>query len=333
MIPAHLRARLGEEAGGVFYLHGGDEHAKDAAARALARAHLEEATADFNREVLRGREVTPQSLASTLATPPMMAPWRVVTLRETQSLAGSPRLRTVVLEAAASPPPGLALILLCTRPERSRARFYRDLEARCRSMRFEVPRGQELHGWLIGEAQEAFGRSLSEAAARALARAFGSNLPALHHELEKLSALAGEEGGITTEHVRRAGTAIIEQDRWAWFDLVAERKWSEALRGLRILIGHGESGVGLVIGLASHLLRLGAVATGGSAALGAALPGNQKWLVRKYERQARGWTPAGIERALAGLLRVERLLKASGAPDLLLLEHWLLDQDQAAEAA
>ena len=333
MIPAHLRVRLGEEAGGVFYLHGDDEHGKDAAARALARAHLEEATADFNHEVLRGREVTPQLLASTLATPPMMAPWRVVVLKETQALAGSPRLRSVVLEAAASPPPGLALILLCTPPERTRARFYRDLESRCRAVRFEVPRGQELHGWLIGEAQGAFGRSLSEGAARALARAFGSNLPALHHELEKLSTLVGEEGGITTEHVRQAGTAIVEQDRWAWLDLVAERRWPEALRGLGILIGHGESGVGLVIGLATHLLRLGAVATGGSAALGAALPGNQKWLVRKYERQARGWTPAGIERALIGLLRVERLLKASGAPDRLLLEHWLLGLDSAAEAA
>ena len=332
MIPARLRARLGEEAGGVFYLHGDDEHGKGAAARALARSHLEEATADFNHDILHGREVTPQSLDATLATPPMMAPWRVVVLRETQALAGSPRLRSIVLEVAASPPPGLALILLCTPPERTRARFYRDLEARCRSAKFDVPRGQELHGWLIGEAREAFGRSLSEGAARALARAFGSNLPALHHELEKLATLAGE-GGITTEHVRRAGTAIIEQDRWAWFDLVAERRWSEALRGLGILIGHGESGVGLVIGLASHLLRLGAVATGGSAALGALLPGNQKWLVRKYERQARGWTPAGIERALAGLLRVERLLKASGAPDLLLLERWLLEHCPAAEAA
>lgn len=333
MIPARLRARLGEEAGGVFYLHGDDEHGKDAAARALARSHLEEATADFNHDVLHGREVTPQSLDATLATLPMMAPWRVVVLKETQALAGSPRLRSVVLDVAASPPAGLALILLCTPPERTRARFYRDLEARCRSVRFEVPRGQALHGWLIGEARGAFGRSLSEGAARALARAFGSNLPALHHELQKLATLAGEEGGITTEHVRRAGTAIIEQDRWAWFDLVAERRWPEALRGLGILVGHGESGVGLVIGLASHLLRLGAVATGGSAALGALLPGNQKWLVRKYERQARGWTPEGIERALAGLLRVERLLKASGAPDLLLLEQWLLEHGRPAEAA
>lgn len=333
MIPAELRAGLGEQAGGVFYLHGTDEYSKTAAAQALAQAHLESVTADFNYDVLRGSDVTVDSLASTLATPPMMAPWRVVLLKETHELASSPRLRSLVLEVAASPPPGLTLILLCTVPEKSKAQFYRELARSCRSLRFPVPEGRELHRWLIERSQADFGRRLSEGAARALAQALGGSVPALIPELEKLSALVGEGSEITTDDVRRAGTEILEQDRWEWFDLVGERRYLEALRGLEILVRHGESGVGLVIGLTTHLLRLGVVAAGGPGALEAMLPEKQRWLVRRYARQAPRWTLPEIERALAGLLQVDRLLKASRASDGELLESWLLEEASAAEAA
>ena len=335
MIPAGLRAALGDEPGGVFYLHGTDESSKDAAARSLAEAHLDSGTADFNHDVLRGSEVTVDSLATTLATLPMMAPWRVVVLKETHKLATSPRLRALVLEAAAAPPPGLALILVASVPEGSKARFYPELARRCRSVHFRVPTGRALHHWLIERCRVDFGCGLSEGAARALEKALAGSVPALVQELEKLSALVGEGSEITTDDVRRAGTEIPEQDRWKWFDMVGERRYLEALRGLEILIRHGEHEVGLVIGLTTHLLRLGVVAAGGPKALEAALPDEQKWIARKYARnyalQARRWTPAEIERALAGLLQVDRLRKAAGTPHGEILERWLLEA--ASEAA
>ena len=79
--------RLRGQRGGVFYLHGEDHFRKEEVIRALVEAHVDPATRDFNLDQLRGTETDPQTLASVLATPPMMAEWRVVVLREVEGLA------------------------------------------------------------------------------------------------------------------------------------------------------------------------------------------------------------------------------------------------------
>ena len=102
------------------------------------------------------------------------------------------------------------------------------------------------------------------------------------------------------------------------------RKFDEVLRGLRILLAQGESGVGLTVGLATHLLRIGIAVEQGQAALEQVLPPHQKWLSRQIERQADGWSSAAIREGILGLLRVDRLLKASSLSDEHHLEEWLL---------
>jgi DNA polymerase III delta subunit len=105
---------------------------------------------------------------------------------------------------------------------------------------------------------------------------------------------------------------------------VGEGRFEEALDSLGILLGQGENGVGLVIGLATHFLRLGIVAEEGQGALEATLPPHQRWLARPLVAQARGWRPIEVDAALEGLLRVDRLLKASPLSEEHLLEEWLL---------
>ena len=332
MIPTELQAGLGDAAGGVFYLHGQDEHRKEAAARSLIDAHLDPATGDFNYDLIRGSELDIEMLTSALGTPPMMAQWRVVLLREAQALASSRRARALILETAKSPPPGLALILLCTVPERSSARFYKDLEREARGLEFRTPSANDLPAWLMDWSQEAFHHEMEEDAARALAQAVGSDTSTLARELEKLSTLAEKEERITLELVRSAGTRIPRQNRWEWFDLIGQRRFTDALSGLEVLLQHGETGVGLTVGLATHLLRLGVVIDGGSKALEDVLPPNQRWLARRYAGEARGWTLEGLQHALGGLLRVDQLLKASPVSDQHLLESWILQQAAAEEA-
>lgn len=316
----------GKARGGAFYLHGPDEFRKEEAARELISAHLDEATRDFNLDRLRGSEIDVEALASVLGTPPMMAEWRVVVLRETEAMAASPRARDLLVDVARKPPPGLALLLLCTPPSGSSARFYRDLARAGTSLAFPALEPDEVPGWLVDHARSRLGREITERAARALALAAGADAGLLARELEKLDGLAASGEAIDVAHVEAAGTRVPHQDRWAWLDLVGGKRFGEALTGLPVLLQHGESGVGLTLALGSHLLRLGIVVGGGQAALEAALPPRQGWLARKYVAQARRWTEDEVELAVEGLLRVDRMLKASGLSDRHLLETWLLER-------
>lgn len=319
--------------GGAFYLHGDDEFRKEAAVRALLDAHVDPGTRDFNLDLLRGTEVTPETLASVLATPPMMAEWRVVVLREVEGLASSKHARDVLLQTVESPPPGLALIMSCTVPKGSKAKFYSELNRKSQSAEFKEITADDVPGWLMERARETHGVEIEVDAARALGAAIGPNLGILARELEKLTDFVGERARISLQDVDAAGTKLPSQDRWQWFDLVGERRFEEARSALTVLLGQGESGVGLVIGLATHLMRLGVAVDGGQRSLEAVLPGHQKWLARRLASQAKRWSLPRIDFAVRGLLDVDRLLKASPHTDEHFIETWLLSQRAYSEAA
>ena len=322
-----------EPSGGVHYLWGDDEFRKERAARAMIEAHLDPATRDFNFDLLRGSETSLETLASVTGTPPMMAEWRVVLIRETESFANSTKIRAFLKKLATSPPPGLLVVMMASQPSGSKARFYKDMQSLAQSTQFASISEQDAPGWLIAWARETYGRVLEPTAATALASAVGMDLGMLDQELAKLSEVAGEGEPITVETVKAAGTHLPSQDRWAWFDLVGSRKFSEALEGLGILISQGESGVGLVIGLSAHLLRIGVQVTGGSAALQKSLPPHQRWLAKRIGAQARGWTQVELDEALLGLRRADQLLKAASLSDEHILEEWLLARIVLARAA
>ena len=326
MVPRSLRDPLGSEPGGVFFLHGEDEYRKEEVVRLLRDSHLSEDTRDFNLDSLRGSELELEQLASVVATPPMMAAYRVVVVREVEALASSPRARELLVNLASDPPSGLALILSARVPPRSSARFYKDLQRQARSMEFRELGPDDAPGWLMERARVQHDVDLQEEAARGLVAALGFDLGQLAQEVDKLATMVGEGRAITLESVEAGGTRVPRQDRWAWFDLVGRRRFHEALEGLDPLLGHGETGVGLVIGLGTHLLRIGLAVEGGQAALGRALPPNQRWLADRYRTQAGGWTGEEVSRALSGLRDVDHRLKSSPLPDRHHLEWWLLER-------
>lgn len=309
--------------GGAFYLHGPDRFTKERAALALAERHLDPGTRDFNFDQLRGKDTDVETLASMIATPPMMAEWRVVMVREAEALAGSPKARKVLIDAAKAPPPGLALIIVATVPKGSSARFYKDLAKFCGSTEFTGVSDNDLPGWIMSWAREHYDADFKSDAARALAAGVGGNLGILDREIAKLSGMV-ETGPVTARDVERAGMRLPKQDRWRWFDMVGERRFHEARRALPTLFEQGDSGVSLVIGLTAHLLRLGVLVSGGRAALEQVLPRHQQWLAKSLGRQAKGWDAEELGRALEELCAVDQLLKASPLPDHHFLATWLL---------
>ncbi len=310
--------------GGVFFLYGEDEHRKGEAVQALVEAHLDPGTRDFNLDIVEASDVSVDDLARILATPPMMAERRVVVVKGTEVFAGAARSRDLILGLVENPLPDLALILSARIPERSKAKFYQTLIKRTQSVEFARMAPDDVPGWLMEEAKDRFGATLEPDAARALGQAIGTDLGILSREIEKLTAVAGAESRITLEHVRAAGIVLLKQDRWKWFDLVGGRRFREAVAGVRVLLNQGESGVGLTVGLSTHLLRIGLVVESGPRALEEVLPPHQRWLSRQIGAQAGGWSADAIRSAILGLLRVDRLLKASSLSDEHHLEEWLL---------
>lgn len=310
--------------GGAFYLHGDDDWMKGEVARHLVDLHLDPATADFNFDRLRGKDVDVEQLASVLGTPPMMAEFRVVLLSEVEAFAGSKRARKVLFDIVDSPPPGLALVMVGTRPSGSRAKFYGQLEKAATSAKFAPLAHDDVPGWLMARSKDRLGVDMEPEAARALGHAIGPNLGMLTQELEKLAGFVTEGAAITRADVEAAGTYLPTQDRWAWFDLVGAREFDEALRTLPVLMSQGESGVGLVIGLSNHVLRLAVLRLAGPAALEQALPPHQRWLANRLKGQARGWSPDALDAAVAGLRRADRLLKSAPLEDVAIVEEWIL---------
>jgi len=311
--------------GGAFFLYGDDAFRKEEAGRSLVEAHLDPGTRDFNFDPLRGSEVNAEGLASILATPPMMAEWRVVFLREVEVLASSPRAREALLEIAKNPPPGLALIMLASIPRDSKAKFYTELIRASRSMEFHEIGANDVPVWLVDRAANRHEVRIDEDAARALAAAVGTDLGVLAQEVEKLASLVGAGGSITLETVRTAGTHIPTQDPWKWMDLVGNREFEKALTALPVLFGQGETGVLLVMGLTTHLLRLGLVHSAGRGALDESLhPRQRGWLAGRLMQQADRWSANELQNALQGLKRVDRILKSSSLLGDQLLEEWLL---------
>jgi DNA polymerase III subunit delta len=322
--PEALERELSKgSSGGVFFLFGDEEYLKEEAVNGIVAAHVEAGTRDFNLDQLRAGETDPETMASVIATPPLMAPWRVVVVREAQALASAPRLRAVVQSTADHAPPGLALVLVAQLPPRSKAAFYQHLRRAARAVEFTAPDIADVPGWLMHRAKRE-DVDLEPAAARALAAAIGTDLGMLATELAKLRDFVGDRRRVGVADIEQAVGPVARQNRWDWFDMVGGRDLAGARRGLRTLLDSGESGVGLLIGLGSHLLRLALAATGGVQALERHLPPHQRWLARRLSQQARRWSAAQLDAALDDLLRADRLLKSASLDDAAVLEEALL---------
>lgn len=312
--------------GGVFFLFGEDEFLKEEAAASITAAHLDPSTRDFNYDQLRGADLEPETLSSIANTPPMMAEWRVLVVRETQALAANARGRAAVESLLERDIPGLALVFVATLPDRTKAAFYERLKKQAVSVEFPQLAGGDMPGWLIGRAQDR-GVELDTGAARALA-ATGSDLGVLVQEIAKLADYVGDRKRVTIDDVTAIVGSVPRQNRWDWFDMVGDARFREARIALPVLLDASESGVGLVIGLGTHFLRLGIAAAGGERALGELLPQHQRWLASRLVKQARRWTADAVEDAVDDLLRADRLLKSSSLNDRQIIEELLLRLEQ-----
>ncbi len=312
--------------GGDYFLKTEEPFLREEAIAFLTDAHLESGSADFDLDQVSGEDADPALLSSLLETPPLLSHYRVIVVRNAQSL--TPSGRTVVERAVSRAVEGRALILAAQIPKGSKAKFYDVLRRRCTTVALRAPRSSELPGWLAKRARTVHGVELEMQAAQLLAGGVGARLGVLAQELDKLVTYVAPSKKIGGEAVRACVGALPQVDRWRWIDEVVERRISRALDELPALLDSGEGAVGLIAALGESLIRVG-LAREGEATLVRVLKRdgayrNLSWKVRTYVQQARRWPAEEVSRALEELLRADRLIKSGGLSDQTALEEALL---------
>jgi len=235
----------------AYYFLGDEEFLKDDMVRQVVDAAVDPATRDFNLELVRGADISAESLGSLLGTPPMMADRRVVVVRDVTALKKD--ARAALDRYLERPAPDVLLLL--TAPAGAKADKH--LAARTVAVEFEPLTGDRVPRWIAYYAEHDLKTTITPEATALLQDAVGSELPQLKLELDKLASYAGEapidEAAVVAVVGIRPGETMS-----ALLDAIVSRDATAALALLPGVLQQPKVGaVPLVMALSSHMLCVG----------------------------------------------------------------------------
>ncbi len=304
MTPEALQAELAAARLRPAYLLAGEEPLlRDDALAAIRGAALEGAAADFDLERLEGGSAAPGELLDALRTLPVLAPRRLVVLRDADD-AGARRLADTIAEGVAGLGPDAAAVLVVTAARvDARARWVKafgDAVVRC-----DPPqRGRALLAFVEAEARRQ-GVVLERGAAPLLAERIGPQLLMLRQEIAKAALLAGPGAPVKRSHVASGTSEIAEEPIWELTDAIGDGRLPDALVGLSRLLASGAAPPLVLGALVGHFRRLLRVAGGEQ------VPG-PPFVVRKLEAQARRYSRQRLLACLGAIHETDTALKGAG---------------------
>lgn len=310
MTPAELR---GELAAGrlrpAYLLAGAEALLREEAVAAIRGAALGEGPADFDQDRLEGERTTAAALQDALRTLPVLAPRRLVWLRDPESGRRSTGLTDTLAEAVEEVcgQESTILVVSAERVDR-RARWTKAFREPAALVDCDPPRGARAVAAFAREEARRMGVRLEAGAAEALAEAVGPQLLVLRHELEKAALLAGPDAPVTRALVVRSATDVAEEQIFDLMDAIGEGRMADALAALKKLLGQGAAPPALLGSLASQFRRLL------RSRHGEQLKGHP-FAVQKLERHAGRYSPARLLACLAAIHEVDQVLKGRGSLD------------------
>lgn len=311
MTPEELRKQL--EAGTLrsAYLVVGDEPLyRDDALAAIRSAVLSSGPIDFNFDKLES-DASPGALIDAVKTLPVMAPFRLVSLRNPEGARGGGRALTDALGSivkglgAEEAAPGSAVLVVNTPKVDRRSRWVKAFAGSAIVACDSPRRSRDVVAFIRAEAerQEV---SLGRGAAEALAERIGPQLLTLRQEIAKAGLLAGLGEQVTTAHVAAGTIDIAEESIWDLTDAIGEGRSTDALVLLAKLNKAGSPAPVVLGSLVSHFRRLLRVRSGAAAS-------GPPFVQKKLEGQSRRYTLRRLLACLRAIHQTDTAIKGAGA--------------------
>jgi DNA polymerase-3 subunit delta len=262
----------------------------------------------------------PDGFAMGLATASLFGGGRIVVVRDAETLDAS--ARGAVLAAAADPSPGTVLVLRAAGPGRV-AKFFKDLQQHAVTVNAAKLKPSERAAWLRAEIRR-LGRKADDGAAAALLDTVGQDLRELAGAVAKLHVAVPPPTAWTRAHVAEFLAPTADRGVFELTDAVLAGEPQAALRHLDSLLGQGEEVIGLLGMLARQLRLVLRVLDYGNAPKGQVAQaiggGVRDWQVDRARRQARGFHPEDLRRALDLIAAADAEIRNGGLPARLLAE-------------
>jgi DNA polymerase-3 subunit delta len=323
---AYRTVRQGEVSP-VYYLTGDADVLKDELVAGIVEAALEPTARDFNLDVRSAGEVDAPVLQTLVDTLPVLAPRRVVVIRNLEQWRKNARVWDALRTYLTRPAPSTVLVLVHGAGEPADAGL-------CRAaLHVEVgqPAPAVLRRW-VDQRAERVGVRLEPQALEHLLRAVGPDLAHLAAELDKLAAAAGSEAPVSVEQVARLVGVNRGQTVEDWLEAVIARDLPRALALTdAVLPQAGVSAVRMVTALGAELVGLRmarALADGGLSGgrleravfdqLRRSRPaGGRNWeqMARAWAAAAGGWSAVDLDAAIRAAYQADLTLKSTTVSD------------------
>ncbi|MFW6639001.1 DNA polymerase III subunit delta [Nocardiopsis algeriensis] len=301
----------------------GDEELLVDRAVAAVVAAAREADPDVDVHDLLPSQVGPSTVVE-VTSPSLFGDRRVVVLRSSQDLVKD--LAETVTAYLEDPADDVSLVLTHAGGNKGKALLQAAIRAGARRVDCKGPsKGPERLAFVKGEFSAA-GRRISADAAQALLDAVGTDLREIAAACTQL--IADTEGQVDAAAVARYHSGRAEASGFTVADRAVEGRLPEALEQLRWSLSVGTAPVLLNSALAGAVRGVAVAASPPRGTGDAELAKRAKvppWKLRTLRQQARGWSPAGISRAMAVVAETDALIKGAGRDPEYALERAVIE--------
>jgi len=311
------------EAGRVrpsYLVVGAEPLLRDDALEAIREATFADGPSDFDYERLDGETVTGAALLDAVGTLPVLAPRRLVVLRDPESSrARASGLTDAIGEAlvALKDNRDIVLVVLAAKVD-GRSRWVKAFGSAA-VVRCDPPRRRkELADFIAAEASRQ-GVALDAAAIALLGERTGPQLLMLRQEIAKAALFAAPGEKVKAKHVAESTSDVAEEPIWDLADAIGEGRCGDALALLAKLLRSGSAPPAILGAFVGHFRKLTSIRNGGTVA-------GPPFAIRKLEDQARRFSPGRLLSCLSAIHQTDLALKgaAGGISPKLALERLVI---------
>jgi DNA polymerase-3 subunit delta len=316
----------------VYSFFGDEPYLVQQATNYLKVCALHGGMADFNLTQYFSSEFDYNKFRDEIDTLPVMAPRRVVIVREAQDLTD--KEWDQVCKYILNPQDSALLILSGTKIDK-RKKFYKVLTEQTVFAEFKKPFESQIPTW-IKHIAKGLEIEIEPAAVNRLHQLAGSSLTEIDAELKKIKEFVGKNT-VTEGHVNQCVTKKKSDDVFSFIDTVAQGDLASSLFQLIDLLENGQNESGVISLIARHVRILMSLQEGQELgyvsqrlATHAQIP---SYFLKKYLEQSKKWDMKKLKKVLILLADTDKALKTSPLSSHIWLENFVLKSCAISESA